>query len=458
MMLKCIFCYLLLNISFFSISQSVINGDLESDFSNVSVAPSGWQMVPFDDPNCEASQYLTATPDIYSISGPDPFFGMNGIPYSGNTFVAGGYGFHPSEGSFSQEGIMQTVSGFEIDSLYTIGFSQAVRVRNYCHDPSGSWILIVDDQVIGTSEATYSTIGESNINLEWEKREFVFKATSNVHTLKFLPVDNDNSSIGNEAGELGLPFMGIDSIFLNPYNCDRNLELGSDLTFCEGDNVLLDAYQLNASYQWNTGDTTKSISVNKSGIYAVEVTVYDCPVIDSITYFDTIQVTVVPYPVFDFGSGIQFICSNETLVLEAYSDGSTYLWQDGSNESSFSVSDTGLYYVDVDRQGCHWSDTVKIEFKPCESMLEMPNVFTPNGDGVNDLFGPVKMENIRSLHAIVLNRWGDIVFETDSLLIDWNGRINNGQELSEGIYFWRIDYIDEFGDSFQRDGNVTLIR
>lgn len=448
----------LLGFSNFSYAQTLINGDLEQQWSETSSAPPGWQMVLYTDSNCQADFYGGGTPDIYTVNGPDPLFGMCGAPYSGNTFVAGGYGYHPMHDVFSQEGIMQTVSGFEIDSIYSIGFYQSVRVRNYCFDPSGSWVFIVDDQVIGISEPTVTTVGENDIYLEWENREFVFTASSTTHTLKFLPIDNDASSIGMELGELGYLMMCIDSVYLKNYSCERNFDLGPDVVFCEGDSTKLDAYQLNSSFLWNTGQTSSSIVVDTSGVYSVSVTVYNCPVVDSITYFDTIQVTVVPYPVFDLEDEVQHLCSNETIELDVTSDNVTYLWQNGSTESTYIVSNSGTYFVHLDRLGCKWSDTISFEFEPCESILVMPNVFTPNEDGVNDIFEPAIKENVESMKTTILNRWGDIVFESDQMSNFWNGQMDDGKHYSDGTYYWIIEYVDEFGELFRLYGNVTLIR
>ena len=449
---------ILIGFPVFSYSQVLVNGDLEQQWSATSSAPPEWQMVLYTDPNCQADFYGGDTPDIYTVNGPDPLFGMCGTPYSGNTFVAGGYGYHPTYDAFSQEGIMQTVSGFEIDSIYIIGFYQTVRVRNYCYDPSGSWMFIVDDQVIGISEPTYTTVGENSIYLEWENRELIFKASSTNHTLKFLPIDNDTSSIGNALGELGSPMMGIDSIYLKNYNCDRNFELGPDIILCEGDSIKLDAYQVNASFLWNTGETSSSIVVDTSGVYTVSVTVYDCPVVDSITYFDTVTVSFIPYPVFDLGDEVQYLCSNETIVLDVTMDNVTYLWQDGSIESTYMVSDTGTYFVHLDRLGCVWSDTVRFDLELCESILVMPNVFTPNGDGNNDVFQPVKSDGIVAMHTIILNRWGNVVFQTTDIHINWTGKDTLGLELADGVYFWVVEYEDEMGGLYTRRGIVHVLR
>ncbi|MCF8414618.1 MAG: gliding motility-associated C-terminal domain-containing protein [Crocinitomicaceae bacterium] len=439
-------------------SQTFINSDLENNSNAISLAPSGWQMIPYTDPYCQASSSSQATVDIYNFNGPYSMSGGFGTPYSGNTFVGGGHSYSAADGWLWHEGIMQTVTGFIPDSMYQIGLYQCVVLQSTLLDPSGSWAVLVDDILIGITVPTVSTIGYLDSNLEWEKREFVFQATSTSHTLKFFPMDDDLSIEVFSEGQAGGIRMGIDSIYLKKYNCSKIFDLGPDLVFCEGGVAMLDAFQVNSSVEWSTGAITNSIFVDSSGYYSVAVTAYDCPITDSLTFFDTLLVTVVPYPEINLGDNVQFVCSNETVLLDAYSENSTYLWQDGSTESTFLVSDSGMYYVTVNRQGCITTDYVKIELKPCESRLEMPNVFTPNGDGDNDVFKPIISERIASLYTIILNRWGDIVFQTNELLVGWDGKLVDGTEISAGVYFWKVVYMDELGGQFEQYGNVSLMR
>ncbi len=90
--------------------------------------------------------------------------------------------------------------------------------------------------------------------------------------------------------------------------------------------------------------------------------------------------------------------------------------------------------------------------------LELPNVITPNGDNTNDLFVPLFMEGISSVSTTILNRWGNKVFSSDKLLIEWNGKSQSGQDVTDGIYFWVIDYKDLNGAENTKSGFVTVLR
>lgn len=89
--------------------------------------------------------------------------------------------------------------------------------------------------------------------------------------------------------------------------------------------------------------------------------------------------------------------------------------------------------------------------------FKMPNVFTPNNDGINDTFKPIVFKGMKSGHLVVLNRWGQVVYETDNLQIGWDGQIN-GNPASDGVYFWKVEYTTIFDENKIEFGYLTLLR
>ncbi len=88
----------------------------------------------------------------------------------------------------------------------------------------------------------------------------------------------------------------------------------------------------------------------------------------------------------------------------------------------------------------------------------VPNIFTPNGDNVNDNFF-LKGNNISSSNMKIFNRWGSIVFETDDAKTGWNGIIqNNKKTADDGVYFYLIEITLENNRTYKFNGNVTLIK
>nr|WP_294858412.1 gliding motility-associated C-terminal domain-containing protein [uncultured Fluviicola sp.] len=87
--------------------------------------------------------------------------------------------------------------------------------------------------------------------------------------------------------------------------------------------------------------------------------------------------------------------------------------------------------------------------------LEMPNIFTPDNDGINDFFYPKELTDIHQASLKIVNRWGNVVFETDDATIGWDGKIN-GENCSEGVYFWILNYSDT--KNLPMHGFLQLIR
>jgi gliding motility-associated-like protein len=95
----------------------------------------------------------------------------------------------------------------------------------------------------------------------------------------------------------------------------------------------------------------------------------------------------------------------------------------------------------------------------CEN-ISLPNVFTPNGDGINDLFVPLTPIEEGDFHIDIFSRWGIVVFSTSNPNIMWNGTVNgNGNECSEGVYFYVYSFTPIDGSQAQKgSGYVHLFR
>lgn len=108
--------------------------------------------------------------------------------------------------------------------------------------------------------------------------------------------------------------------------------------------------------------------------------------------------------------------------------------------------------------GCEVKDTINITVVDrIPPAIVIPNAFTPNGDLINDLLLPLKVNNAIFKEFIVIDGTGRRVFQTQSLGSGWDGRIN-GTPAKEGVYFCQLTYIDARGEEKRTNGNVTLLR
>jgi gliding motility-associated-like protein len=151
------------------------------------------------------------------------------------------------------------------------------------------------------------------------------------------------------------------------------------------------------------------------------------------------------------------ICPGEEILLEANVADANYLWSNGSGNNEITVTQPGNYWVNIEKQGeCIYREVWNVKKGECETLLEMPNVFTPNSDGKNDIFIPIKYEYIKSASIRIYNRWGQLIYETDNLLNGWKGPSSN-RISNDNNYFWIINYSDYEDNFYIKKGYVKVI-
>ena len=220
---------------------------------------------------------------------------------------------------------------------------------------------------------------------------------------------------------------------------------------CEGDELLLDATHPQATYTWQDGTSEPLFSVSGPGVYWVKVNVGGC------SAGDTTTVDFQPGPDSIFAA-TSYICEDEGIWFDASFEGATYLWQDGSTEPLFKAVTPGEYSVQVNINNCIFGEST--ELSSCERCLYIPNIFSPNGDGINDNFRTFPACELNNYHEIIFDRWGNIVFESFSVDDFWDGNYD-GQKATMGAYLYFIEYnINNNGNNLPqtKTGTVTIIR
>lgn len=238
----------------------------------------------------------------------------------------------------------------------------------------------------------------------------------------------------------------IDVVF-NPYPV---LNLGKDTTLCEDKTLLLDAQNLGATYLWQDNTSNQTYLVTGPGKYNVTVTAKNCSSEDTIVIYYDLK------PVFSLGADFS-ICSGQTITLKPAIQnwkGVSYLWQDGSNNTTYNVVAPGLYSLTLSNDCGSKTDSIVAIKGTCK--LYVPNAFTPNGDGHNDIFKASFGENITKFKMEIYNRWGQKVFESDDINKGWDGTYQ--QNILAGVFVWIIKYDTVDLKNQTLKGNVLLIR
>ncbi len=209
-------------------------------------------------------------------------------------------------------------------------------------------------------------------------------------------------------------------------------------------------------WHWDFGNGSTSLQQNPSvlynspGNYAVTLIATNGVCLpDTVTQ----NILVSTYPVVNLGPDTS-ICYGEQVLLQAQNPGLQYTWSTGDHSESVLIQDAPQWvWVQVNNNGCYGYDTV---FVNSTCMLAVPNVFTPNGDGLNDLFQVIN-KNIRDFHIRIYNRWGQMVYESTDPNQGWNGTFK-GQQEEIGTYVYTIELTFGNGHDLVKKGDVTLLR
>lgn len=153
--------------------------------------------------------------------------------------------------------------------------------------------------------------------------------------------------------------------------------------------------------------------------------------------------------------GLIKICPGDAVKLNA-GNFEKYVWSTGDTTSFIIVSDSGSYSVFVENAvGCAASDSVQIVVG-CVNNIWFPSAFTPDEDGVNDLFLGYG-NDVNEYHLIIFNRMGQIVFDTKDISKGWDGMVE-GLPSQIGVYGYTVRYKFDNADSIRKRGIFTLIR
>ncbi len=243
------------------------------------------------------------------------------------------------------------------------------------------------------------------------------------------------------------------------------INAGSDLSICQGESVTLNGSG-GTSYQWSNGVTNGVSFTPGLGSQIYTVTGTDA---NGCVSTDQVSITVVIPPIASVSADIQSGYPGLVVNLSNDSEGATsYIWNFGNGQILNTTSDgiqtitysgvgTAVVQLTANNGICSDLDTLHILIIPFpDPILNIPNVFSPNGDGVNEFFS-IETMYVEALLVKVFNRWGNIVSEFNGLVTGWDGNVN-GNEASDGVYFYTYIATGINGKELSGHGNVTLIR
>jgi gliding motility-associated-like protein len=221
------------------------------------------------------------------------------------------------------------------------------------------------------------------------------------------------------------------------------------------------------SWTWNFpgANTTTSNDQNPTGIcypatgdfdYSL-ITTYEC---GSDTIIQSQRIHVDKVPVVNIANDSASVtCFGKELILEAESDG-IVTWNDGTTGNNLSTTLPGNYIATASNQCGTASDSVTVEFENCPCELFIPNAFTPDQDGKNDLFSAAGECVFQDFRLEIFNRWGQLVYTSNDVNGTWDGRYN-GEVCPQGVYAVSLSwsgYRDFRKIRVKQAGRLALLR
>lgn len=220
----------------------------------------------------------------------------------------------------------------------------------------------------------------------------------------------------------------------------------------------------NTGITWKYGDNETIEDVNPvkhsyaaAGTYTISATAHyrACPEASGSRI-----VSIFPQPIINIGGDTSICKGSETITLSDHLNNNplaSYLWNTGERTRNITIVAPGKYYATVNINNCYASDTIEVAN---DCYVNIPNAFTPNGDGINDFFFPRQLlsRGLIKFSMNIYNRWGQLVFATETLDgSGWDGKLN-GVDQPSGVFVYVIDATFKDGQEEHHKGNVTLLR
>ena len=261
-----------------------------------------------------------------------------------------------------------------------------------------------------------------------------------------------------------------------------------DTLICRNEPVKLDSlsphvYRPFYVFEWNDGKKGSAYTFTDSGTYVLSFFVNkDFNFCGYDTASDTIHVIWVDPAMTDiFLPSDTAFCKDLSITLDVRVPypSTLYSWQDGpmpDPEEEFEdeqdsieftppfkvIKEEGTYNVLLlDSMNCRNRQEINVTADACKPAIEIPNVFTPNGDGVNDVLKFKQLEKCTDVLIEIVDRWGQPVMKKKVATADgfeWNGRVNNtGVRLPDGPYVYMITYKNLYGKRKVQSGSITIL-
>jgi gliding motility-associated-like protein len=230
------------------------------------------------------------------------------------------------------------------------------------------------------------------------------------------------------------------------------LSISGQSAVCAGQVTELVASAGLTSYVWNTGADSIAVSVGPGQWSVSAVDTNGClnSALFEVAQLDAPLALIISPD--EFCDGVPAI-----LSAEVYPD-QELLWNTGGTGSSIAVVSNGTYALTASNACGTASDSIRVRFDNCECGIFIPNAFSPDGDGNNEVWQPVVCPTL-AYEAAVYDRWGIRIFQTTDTNEPWTGTLGGGDDPAPiGVYTYTVNVTLEQGGPKAMFGHITLVR
>ncbi len=302
---------------------------------------------------------------------------------------------------------------------------------------------------------------------KWIQNKISFTVPANISVIAIGPdcsLINPNNDLADSTTFLDFYVYDLDDLHLLPtedfhftYIQNKGSIQNMGNGECSADSVLYVATVPGASYQWYKdsvaliGATQSSYFLPKNnsiGHYNVRISYGDSCVTSEPYSEESNELDQLHLP------ADTVLCAHDTLLLAAALKDVTYEWN-GNSHTTIRIADEGVYnIIATNSKGCVRKFTVHVQSQNCN--VYIPNAFTPNSDGKNDLFRIPAAVKINLNVFSIFDRWGNKVFSTTKRNAGWDGTFK-GTPSAPGVYIYVIDGVTN-NKKIRLKGTVNLIR
>lgn len=342
-------------------------------------------------------------------------------------------------------------------------WSDSSNASSLSIDSSGNYWLTISDSICSSSDTiNVNLLPYPEVSLG-NDTTFCNQLIAYLYSNVYSPNTNYTWNDGTVTDTLGIDNPGTYWLTANNGSCSSvdsisvnfadypTLNLGGDTSICFDEILTFDFTNQAQTFLWSDGSTATQNNFNSPQEIWIVAANETCVIEDSIELWITDPIN---YTLPEFVE----VCDDEALEFSVDLNNVNILWSNGSATPNPNITESGSYTVLLSNQCENVNLTTEVEFVNCQCPLYVPNSFTPNNDDFNTTFKPVIDCPISDYQLNIYNRWGQLVFNSNSILYNWDGNFG-GKPCKEGTYIYTIQFTDPFNNRFiQEKGHITLLR